>query len=215
MSAMAYPQPPRVDARELRPGRAWYVVAAVIALLGLCAFPVLGALGVTTLGSLKAPDPAIRAEFGGGAAATVALTADRTWAIYAAPAGAATRTSLRCTVDGAGTANLTQVSASITVEVNGRSYEQLYTFKVDRDGDYRVTCGATDPATPSVGYAVGEDIDISGFLGGFFGGTGALLGALLLPCGGLLLGGLVALVVLLMRLSHRRRLERERGPGLT
>jgi hypothetical protein len=212
MAAMTVPEPaPPVDPRELRPGRAWYAVAAVIALLGVCAFPVLIALGVNSFGSLKPPDPHIRAEFGGGAAASVALTADRTWAIYSAPATAAPRTSLSCTATGPGAVDLAPVTASITVTVNGRSWQELYTFKVGQDGDYRFTCEASDPSAAPVGYAVGEEPDIGGFLAGLFGGFGAIVGAILLPCGGLLLGGLVALAVALLRTSHRRGLERARA----
>ena len=214
--------PPPVDPRVLRPKRGWYVFAGLVAGLSLLAAPVLLIVGVGAIGSVGDTLPTMNAEFERGAPATVALTTGQTWAVYVAdpdydadatadpsPDASQAAGDAYCAVEpvGGGTADLERVWSTVHVSEAGRQWRQVYRFTVSQDGSYRVTCQPTGPLAPGLGFAVGEDANIAGFIGRMFGGIGSIFAAVLVPCTGLLLGGLIALVVGLRRNLHRKRLQ--------
>ena len=221
MPSMAYPpRPPPIDPRALRPKRGWYVLAGIIAGLSLLAAPVLLILGIGAIGSIEDTLPTMSAEFDADAPATVELTAAKRWAIYVetsvvdpspdpSPEPSSPPPDTRCTVDplAGGTVSLDAVSHTVTVTASGRGWRQLYSFTVSQAGTYRVSCEPADPAAAAGTYAVGEDTNLAGFFGRFFGGIGSIVAAVLVPCTGLFLAGLIALVVGLRRYLHRKRLQ--------
>jgi len=217
---------PQIDPREVRPSRGWFVVAGIIALLGLLAAPVLIALGVGAVTSIADDLPTIKTEFGTRTPTTVELTADKPWAIYverpdalgsasAQPSASYGSTPLIgaiCTADavGGGSIDLTRSTYSSTTSLQGKSWQQVYQVKVSQNGQYEISCRVTDDATTASGFAIGEDIELDGFLAKLLGGTGAFFGAFLFPCVGLIIGGIIALTVGLMRSSNRKRLQQQR-----
>jgi hypothetical protein len=236
MAAMAYPgmrPPPTIDPREVRPSRGWYWFAGVLGLLSCLAGPVLILIILLTADSLVKDFDVIGTEFDTDAPVTVQLTQDKTWAIYveapqqfvdpsASPGGTPTPTptpsatpappASRCTatpVDG-GTVDLAEITYSATVGQGGRSWRQLYRMTVTQDGQYRVDCEPTDPTAGTAHYAVGEDPNIAGIFGKMFAILGSSFGAFLIPCVGLVIAGLIALIVGLRRSSNRRLLQRQR-----
>jgi hypothetical protein len=54
--------PPPIHPREVRPGRAWYIVAAMVAILGVTAGPILALVLFGSMFSLSKDIPAMRAE---------------------------------------------------------------------------------------------------------------------------------------------------------
>ncbi|HEU4426204.1 MAG TPA: hypothetical protein VFR67_27005 [Pilimelia sp.] len=224
---MAYPvRPPPVDPRVLRPRRGWYVLAGIIAGLSLLAAPVLLIVGVGAIGSVEDTLPTMTAEFDADTPATVELTAARRWAIYVeepatdptvtpdqdpdlSPEPSPEPSDAQCTVEAVagGTADVTAVTHTVHVTVDGRTWRQLHTFTVSQAGTYRVTCEPTGPGAGPHRYAVGEDVNLAGLLGRIFGGIGSIFAAILVPCTGLFLAGLLALIVGLRRYLHRKRLQ--------
>lgn len=214
--------PPRIEARQLRPARKWYIVAGVIAVLGVMAGAGLGIAGVT---SVVRELPDIVAEFDTGEPASVNLTAGRQWAIYAAVGDTGQTIGSHhatCTVAGSagGKIAVRPVPYEFTFSRAGRSWVAVGEFAVPVDGRYEVSC--TSQRGEAAHYAVGEGPELRGFVTGIVGSVAALIG---LPCLGLLVAGVIGLVVAVRRSSHRTRLqqaaaadaaadpERRRQPG--
>jgi hypothetical protein len=212
---MGYPPPPYpIDPRDVRPSRVWYLVATVIALLGIAAAPLLVVLGLASFGSAigQLPD-SLDAQFNGGTPTTVDLKAGRTSAIYAVvleeSAGAAGASCTGTPVSG-GTIDLSPLSYTTSATAEGSTWSILYEITVSQDGQYSITC-TSDTSTPGTDvYAVGDSVEVGGFMARIFGGAGAFAGAFLLPCMGLFIALVIAIVTGVRRSSHRARLQRER-----
>jgi hypothetical protein len=208
---MTYPgaAPPRIDPRQLRPGRGWYWVAAIIALLGILIAPVLLVVGVSVFGATVDDLPTIDRQFSSGSQTTVSLRAAETAAIYAVTPDDGSAPSATCTgtAPAGATIDLNPISYEATFSVGGTSWTELYTVDVSQDGDYQITC--TSPGNSFVQYGVGEEIEVGGLVAGILGGTGALLGVILAPCTGLLIAGIICLITALRRSSYRNRLQRQ------
>src|SRR5439155_8479486 len=82
MAVMTQSGRPEVDPRQVRPSRAWYTVAGVIAAVGVLAGVVLIVLAVKGFGSLTGAFPEPIAEFEGTEPAPVQLTAAKQWALF-------------------------------------------------------------------------------------------------------------------------------------
>lgn len=195
---------PRIEARQLRPARKWYVVAGVVALLGIVVGGAVGAAGMT---SVLRNLPDIVAEFDSDAPTDVTLTGRRDWTIYAAGGAGQTigASFATCTVTGAADGRavaVRSVSYEFTFNRGDRSWVAVGDFAVPADGTYRVGC-VGESGRP-VHYAVGERPELRGFVTGVVGSLAAVIG---LPCLGLFTGGVIGLVVAVRRNSHRARLQ--------
>jgi hypothetical protein len=199
--------PPPVDPRVLRPGRGWYAVAGVVVVLGVLAGVGLFAFGIV---SLVRGLPKMKTEFRAGTSATVALTADRTWAVYTDEPVPDSGTST-CTgaASGDATIRLTEPSATFTFDRGRRHWRLVYRIRVSRDGTYELTCRPVPEANGGQIYAVGDDVQVGGFVAKVFGSIAALLG---LPCLALVAGAVIALVTALRRNSHKKRLQTRPPP---
>ncbi|MGH3715230.1 MAG: hypothetical protein ACRDT4_17460 [Micromonosporaceae bacterium] len=216
---MAYPQsapPPPVNPSEIRPGRAGYWVAGVIAVLGVCAGIGIAAFGFS---SIAGDLPKMKAEFQGET--TVKLESGKDWAVYvdnpalegragnsAAPVRAP---QVECTGTSADGGNITfsDPGGAFHFASGDRNWQLLYAVSVDKTGSYTVTCASSDPDLPDPTYAVGTAVNVGGFVGKLFGSLGALCG---IPCLALLVAGVIALVVAMRRSSAKKRLQ-SGGPG--
>ena len=206
---MTYPQPaPQIDPRQLRPGRAWYWIAGVIAVLGICIGPGLSVFGFA---SLRSDLPQIKQEFDAGSPASVRLTKAGAWAIYAnnpaARGSTAARPAVTCTGESdAGTIDISPSTGNFNFSDGRHQWQLLYDVKVSATGTYRISCSSNDQAVDH--FAVGTAVNLRGFLGKVFGSLGLLLGV---PCVALLVAGIIALITALRRNSHRKRLQAEAG----
>jgi hypothetical protein len=229
-------RPAQVDPRAVRPSRLWYAIAGVIVAVTLLAGCGLLVVAFRTAGSFEdlMLEPVI--EFDAGQPATVQLSAAKRWAIFvndpaadaspdaspgasagpsrgasASPSASpsARRTGARCTATAVagGTITLTPDAGTTTVSDGVRSWELLYLVDVTQDGEYRVTCEPVDAdRAPAVRYGVGEDPDIGGLIARMLAVFGAGFGTFLVPCAGVCLAALIALITAIRRHNHRRRL---------
>jgi hypothetical protein len=196
-----YQPPPRIDPRDLKPGRGWFVVAGVIALV----FILVGIGGfawglVTALGEVK-----LGKRFGAGEAVTVRMLPNPATGIFARQEPTGGRTDADCTVTSASgqTVPLSAPNATFTSTINGVTWQEIYVVDVTAAGDYRVTCASAE--TPE--FATGKDPELGTFFGGLAGGLGALF---VLPFIGMVIAAIIAIVTGVRRGNHRRRLLAER-----
>lgn len=193
--------PPRIDPRQLRPARKWYVVAGMVAVLGILAGGGLGAVGMT---SVMRDLPNLVAEFDAGEPARVSLTGSREWAVYAATDAGQTIGGARaeCIVTGPDGREAPVRSApyAFTFSRGDHSWVAVGEFSSATAGNYQVSCADTSSRNH---YAVGERPEVQGFVTGIVGSLAALIG---LPCVALFAGGVIGLVVAVRRSSHRTRL---------
>ena len=229
MAGMTHSGPPLVDPRQLRPRRAWYAVAGVIALVGVLAGVALLVLAVQGFRSLSSAFPEPIAEFGGTEAATVQLTAAKHWAVFMAgpsvppvsrtpstPTASAPTVSARCTgrgIDG-GTVDLTKPSYRYTSSAaDGGTWYLVYEVKVSQDGRYEFSCTPDDSQAGSDRYAVGESPDVEGFVATMLGGFVGTFGTVACPCVGILVATVIVVVTAVRRNAQQRRLRFLPGGG--
>lgn len=194
-----YPPPPRIDPRELRPGRHWFVVAGVIAF-------VLIALGIGgfawgLVSSIR--NLAVDRPFQPNETVTVQMTPESPMGIYVALGAAGIPTDAQCTVTSPSGQNvpITTPSGTFTVTTGGRTWQEIHVVEATEAGAHRVTCqGETGE------YATGRHPDAAAF-GGLIGGIASLI---LLPLLGMVIGGTIAIVTGVKRSGHRKRLLAER-----
>lgn len=219
MAVMTQSGRPEVDPRQVRPRRAWYAVAGVIAAVGVLAGVVLIVLAVKGFGSLTGAFPEPTAEFEGSEPAPVQLTAAKQWALFVdapgLPSGSPSvsdppTVSARCTgraLDG-GTVDLTQPSYSYSSSASGgRTWYLLYEVHVSQDGRYEFTCTSDDPGTGSGRYAVGEAPDVGGFVANLLGGFVGTFGGIGCPCTAILVATVIIVITSVRRNAYRRRLR--------
>ncbi|SHN44122.1 hypothetical protein [Cryptosporangium aurantiacum] len=176
-----------IDSSTLRPRRRWYGVAVFIAVL----FTAIG-IGGFVVGIVTATKsiPDFEQTFTGNQVNQVQLDAGRSYAFYV-PEGAGgwnTQFDERIQVKNPG--------ATFSFTRDGQQWTHLRTLTVDTSGTYTIDSDATT-------FAIGEEPEIGQFAGGLGGGIAALVG---LPCFGIVVGGIIALVTGLRRSSHKRRL---------
>jgi hypothetical protein len=207
---MSYPQappPPSIPASELRPSRAWYWIAGVIAVIGVCVGGVAGALGFASLA--QDMPTSMDAQFDAESPATVKLSTGKTWGIYVREPQGGADVSADCTgnpADG-GTIELNRSDFDIRFGSGDGSWRLLYDVEVSQTGQYQIACQVTAGSTDAR-FGISESINIGGAVGRFFGSLGALLG---IPCLALTVAGIIALVTAVRRNSHKKRLQQERG----
>ncbi|MFG1927645.1 hypothetical protein [Cryptosporangium sp. NPDC048952] len=185
---MAYP----VDSRQLRPRRRWYVVAVVIAVL----FTAIGiggfAIGVVTAAK-SVPD--FDGTYTGNQQSSVQLATGRTYALYVP-----VDSSQSCVVDDE--VRTVNPPTTFSFTRGGREWVHLKNLTVVTTGSYDVNC-----SVPT--YAIGPEPELGKLAGGIGGGIAALIG---LPCIGITIGGIIALVTGLRRSSHKKRLNSLSAP---
>ena len=181
-----------MDPRQLRPRRRWYGIAVFIAVL----FTAIG-IGGFVVGIVSATKsiPDFDSTLTGNQDSQVRLEAGRDYAIYVPENSPQT-----WNVD----ERVTTVSpgATFTFSRDGQQWVHVSNLTVDAAGAYTVNCDAPT-------YAVGAAPELGKFAGGIGGGLAALMG---LPCLGITLGGVIALVTGLRRNSHKKRLQAAAGP---
>jgi hypothetical protein len=204
--------PPPIDSRALRPGRGWYAVAIVIAVLGI----VVGVAGFGLgIASFVRGLPKMTTEFDRGSPVTVHLAPDQERAIYvdrnSGPGGRSDQAYTDCTgtARGDGSIDVQRTSSTLDFPSGRHQWLSAYSVTVTRAGDYELSCEprATDGPTH---YALGDAPKAGALAAGILGGTAALIGV---PCLALTVGGVIALVVALRRSSAKKRLQQQYYQG--
>ena len=204
------PPPPSVSPSELRPSRVWYWIAGAIAVVGICVGPGLAALGAA---SLAERIPQMRTEFEAGEPTEVDLTSDRTWGIYIDDEATGQdfdpdATECAGASLGGGEIELDRASRGFEFRADGRHWHLVFEVRVSQDGQYEIACAPTGSLQPTGHYGIGESIDLPDFARNALGSVALLVGV---PCLGLTIGGVIALVTALRRNNHKKRLQAERG----
>lgn len=183
---------PRIPARELRPGRHWYLTAVGVAVVLI----VLGAiLGVHQFAkAIDAVDTDDR--FANGDALTLQLTPESQktiWVKYPGPSPGP-----ECGITGPGAPRLTEPGADVFL-TRDETWTPLSTIEVSQAGDYAITCSSHALSR----YAIGE-------AGGLVALAGWLVLAIALPALGIGVCAVIVLVAAVRRRRHRKRLTAER-----
>jgi hypothetical protein len=165
------------------PRKAWYLVGAVLVLLGLVGAAVAVAMIVDVIG--KAPGDSD--TFSSGDAVVVQMDAGATRVVFVDSGGAGAH-DVNCDVANrpGNSVRMERFDGSLTLN----DWEAIFTVTAQDAGEYRITC----TGLPSDSFGVGDDVGVGGFIGGVF---GAIAGA------GLSFVGVVVLVVTAV-LRHRR-----------
>lgn len=185
--------PPRIDARQLRPRRLWFVVAGVIA--AVCVGIGIASFVLTLTSAAGSVDDG--EAFASGQSVTLRIGPDDDAAIYVssqmyAPA--------RCKVasgPSGSTPRVTSPDHTFTVTKGSVEWWRAFVLKADTDADYRVTC---DDPRGALTFAPGDDTGLASFVGG-------IVVTVLVPVLGLLAGSGIAIIVGVRRGRHRRWLE--------
>lgn len=195
---------PPVDPKAIKPGRFWYWIAGIVIAVGIGVGVTVFALGVSYLAA-NMPDMA--ETFAADATGEVELSADKDWAIYVDYSGDF-GPEAECTVAGPdGEVAVTPSDGNFSSGNGDHTWHQIYDIAVRESGTYTVRCDSDDVVGD---FAVGEAVDVGGFVGGVFGTLGALVG---IPCFSLVVGGVIILVVALRRSSHKKKLrDQPRAP---
>lgn len=193
----SHPLPPRpVPARELRPRRYWFVVAALIVVVATAVGITLFVAGVVAATKdFRRPDQPFRAN----EPVTVRVVAATDKIIWIDESVAASGPDCAVSAMDGGDARIESVGADLTYTTNEAEWHGLYRLNATRDGQYQVLC----QGDPAARLALGDPPRLRGFAGKLGGGLAALFG---LPCLGLVAGGVLALVVALRRSAHRKEL---------
>lgn len=186
----AGPQPSQTA--KLRPSWVWFVVAAgifVAGVVGGVAYSVSAFTGIE-----------LDATFDSGERKTVEVDDGGVALLMAAPGlDDGGSVSWRCGMQGSdGQVSLDQQGENVTETIPAEGKQWYVVAKSDSSlpaGKYALQCEAQDAS-----FAVGPRDIVTGSLGGVFGGFG-------IGVAGFLIGGILALVVLIMRINHKRRLQ--------
>lgn len=199
---------PSIDRSGIRPSRAWYAVAVVIAVAGVVVAALLA------VGLYRAVDKPVE-RFASGERITVEARDGDRRTVYqqvggplptgARDAGEVTTADLECDIRGPGEAAVaTEPSSNLSLTLGNYEYHAKRDWKAERAGRYSVACRSTSAPERRLGLAVGPRIRVLGFVSSILGALGALFG-------GVALGAMIAVLTAVLRYQSRRRLEREAG----
>lgn len=192
-----------VDPAELKPGRIWYWIAGVVIVVGVAAGVAVFVFGVTRVAESV---PEMEQTFAAGEDTEMELSGGH-WAIYVDHPGESAPT-VECVASSPDDEVLVSPSDAFTTSDGRHTWHMVYELTVTESGPVEVNCD-TDAKVGD--FAIGEAVDVSGFVGGILGSITGLIG---IPTLGIVVGGTIILVVALRRSAHRKRLRsRPSSPG--
>ncbi|GAA2220393.1 serine/arginine repetitive matrix protein 2 [Streptomyces nogalater] len=182
------PVPQNIPARDLRPRRVWYLVAA---LLGI----VLAAVGavflvVTVKDTVHSIDT--DRSFSNGESRTFRFVEGETKAVYVSQSG---RAHVECRIPGMRSGSMSQPDSTFRVTTGSRTWERVFEVKPGSSGDYPLTCTSEVPAE----FALGDRPQVGATIGSIAAGVGCLLAAFFASA-------TIVVVTAVRRSRHRRRL---------
>ncbi|MFE5256302.1 hypothetical protein [Streptomyces coelicoflavus] len=183
-----HPPPRRPTARELRPGRHWYLTAAAIAVVLTVLGVVIGAYRFNNL--LDAVDT--DHQFANGDTVTLRLDPESEQTIWAKYPGVSP--GPECEIAGPGAPRLTDPGADLFTTYD-ETWTPVGTTDVTRAGDYTLTCSSRALSR----YALGDSEGLISFVVD-------LIPALLLAAVGVTTAAVITLVTAVRRRAHRKHL---------
>ncbi|MGW3205805.1 serine/arginine repetitive matrix protein 2 [Streptomyces sp. NPDC001135] len=180
--------PPAIPAKDLRPRRVWYLVAA---LLGL----VLAGVGtafivVTVKDTVRSVDTAH--SFSSGESRTFGFVQGETKAIYVSQSG---KGHVDCRIPEMRSGSMTQPDSTFRITAGSRTWERVFEVKPGSSGDYTLTCTSELPAE----FALGDKPRVGATIGGIAAAIGCFLAAFATTV-------TIVVVTAVRRSRHRRRL---------
>ncbi|MCK1818278.1 serine/arginine repetitive matrix protein 2 [Streptomyces sp. XM83C] len=184
----------RVPAKDLRPRRVWYLVAAVVGLL------LAGAGIALVVAAVKDTVRSIDTDrsFSGGESRTFEFVTGETKAIYVSQSG---QGHVECRIPEMRTGSMTEPDSTFTVTVGSRTWERVFEVKPGSSGDYALTCTSELPAE----FALGDKPQVGATIGGIAAGIGCFVAAVLVAAA-------ITVVTAVRRGRHRRRLAAAWAP---
>ncbi|MFD8448513.1 MULTISPECIES: hypothetical protein [Streptomyces] len=183
-----HPPPRTPTARELRPGRHWYLTAAAIAVVLTVLGVVIGAYRFNNL--LDAVDT--DHQFANGDTVTLRLDPENEQTIWAKYPGVSP--GPECDIAGPGAPRLTDPGADLFTTYD-ETWTPVGTTDVTRAGDYTLTCSSRALSR----YALGDSEGLISF-------AVDLIPAVLLAALGITTAAVITLVTALRRRAHRKHL---------
>lgn len=189
------PSPANVPAKDVRPRRIWYLVAA---LLGL----VLAGVGVafivmTVKNTVNLIDTAH--SFSSGDSRTFRFVEGQTKAIYVSQSG---RGHVDCRIPEMRSGSMTQPDSTFRITLGSRTWDRVFEVKPGSTGDYTLTCTSELPAE----FALGDKPEVGSTIGGIAAAIGCFLAALATTA-------TIVIVTAVRRGRHRRRLAAAWAPA--
>ncbi|MEU2716021.1 serine/arginine repetitive matrix protein 2 [Streptomyces sp. NPDC007205] len=187
--------PPAIPARDLRPRRIWYLVAA---LLGL----VLAGVGtafivVTVKNTVGSIDTAH--SFSSGDARTFSFVQGETKAIYVSQSG---QGHVDCRIPEMRSGSMTQPGSTFRITVGSRTWDRVFEVKPGSSGDYTLTCTSELPAE----FALGDRPRVGATIGSIAAAIGCFIAAFATAV-------TIIVVTAVRRSRHRRRLAAAWAPS--
>ncbi|MGW2705553.1 serine/arginine repetitive matrix protein 2 [Streptomyces sp. NPDC001340] len=186
--------PPNIPAKDLRPRRIWYLVAA---LLGL----VLAGVGaafivVTVMNTVDSVNTA--RSFSSGDSRTFDFVQGKTEAIYVSQSG---KGQVDCRIPGMESGSMTQPDSTFHITIGSRTWERVFEVNPASSGKYTVTCTSELPAE----FALGDKPRVGATIGGIAAGVVCFLAAFATSV-------TIVVVTAVRRSRHRRRLTTTWAP---
>ncbi len=187
---VSWPVPAGPPAR-IRPSRLWYLIAAVILVLGIGA-------GLAFLFFALRPALGPMEQFSAGQPQRIELGSTRSRTLYLDGDFKSLLTDIKChTAAGESGVRLIPVAGALQVTNGSGTWYAIYQIDVSRSGTYEITC-ETEDGRPAI-LAVGPRTGLRGlFLG--------VAGAVVCPMASFLAAALIGLIVAIRRHSAKRRL---------
>ncbi|MET7284483.1 serine/arginine repetitive matrix protein 2 [Streptomyces sp. NPDC005573] len=179
---------PVVAAKDLRPRRVWYLVAA---LLGVVLAGVGVALVVVTVKDTLGSIDTAR-SFSSGASRRFGFTQGETKAIYVSQTG---RGRVECRIPGMRPGAITRPNGTFRISHGSRSWNRVLEVKPSDSGEFTLTCTSELPAE----FALGDNPRVGATVGNIGGAIGCFLAAFFSAAA-------IIAVTAVRRSSHRRRL---------
>ena len=187
--------PPSVHAKDLRPRRVWYLVAALSGLVLAAAGAVL--IVVTVRDAVDSIDTT--RSFSSGESRTLHLTQGKTVVIYMSQPG---HGQVDCRIPGLAPGSMTEPGGSVRITLGSRTWERVFEVTPDAGGAYTLTCTSERPAE----FAVGDKPHVGAMVGGIVAAIGCFLAAFLVSAA-------IVVVTAVRRSRHRRRLAAMGAPA--
>ncbi|EHN73157.1 hypothetical protein ACIP29_14375 [Streptomyces coelicoflavus] len=183
-----HPPPRTPTAKELRPGRHWYLTAAAIAVVLTVLGVVIGVYRFNNL--LDAVDT--DQQFANGDTVTLRLDPENEQTIWAKYPGVSP--GPECDISGPGAPRLTDPGADLFTTYD-ETWTPVGTTEVTRAGDYTLTCSSRALSR----YALGDSEGLISF-------AVDLIPAVLLAVVGITTAAVITLVTAVRRRAHRKHL---------
>ncbi|WP_193433481.1 serine/arginine repetitive matrix protein 2 [Streptomyces fodineus] len=188
------PPPASIPAKDLRPRRVWYLVAA---LLGLVLAGVgIAVIVVTVQNTVDSIDTA--RSFSSGDSRTFAFVQGKTKAIYVSQSG---QGQVDCRIPALPPGSITQPTSSFRITLGSRSWDRVFEVKPVSSGDYTLTCTSERPAE----FALGDKPQVGATIGGIAAAIGCFLAAVAATVS-------IVIVTAVRRTRHRHRLATALAP---